>query len=40
MRGCWSGGTWAEEGGGVWLDWGLSGRVTGLETDLGCPGLG
>ena len=33
-------GNWAEEGGGVWLDWGPRGRVTGLETDSGCPGLG
>lgn len=24
----------------MWLDWGPRGRVTGLETDSGCPGLG
>lgn len=33
-------GNWAEEGGGVWLDWGPRGRVTGLETDSGVPRSG
>lgn len=35
----WSG-NWAEEGGGVWLDWALRGGWQGWRRTVGCPGLG